>query len=343
QDISSVCFPEKPQLLPPRLVPNRKLTQAGGVAAFFHAIAHIEFMAIYLAWDILYRFRGLPEGFYQDWLTVADEEAQHFELICEHLKNLGLEYGDLSAHGGLWDHAQQTAGDVVARLALVPRCMEARGLDVTPGIIKKFQDMGDAASVGILTRILTDEVGHVERGSYWFKWCCETRELSPESHYQQMLKQYYQGGRPKGPFNREITMNTKNIFAYPLFALGFRAFFVLAGFSALLLIVLWNAIFKGELVHANYFAANLWHAHEMLLGYSVAVVAGFLLTAVKNWTGRPTLSGNQLGGLCLLWLYGRILPFYAGLLPDGLIAFIDFAFLPWLAFQVCLPIVQAKQ
>ncbi|WP_019865024.1 NnrS family protein [Methylovulum miyakonense] len=138
-------------------------------------------------------------------------------------------------------------------------------------------------------------------------------------------------------------MKTKNIFDYPLFALGFRAFFVLAGLSALMLIVLWNAIFKGELVHANYFVPNLWHAHEMLLGYSVAVVAGFLLTAVKNWTGRPTLSGDQLGGLCLLWLYGRILPFYAGLLPDSLIALVDFLFLPLLAYRVSLPILQAKQ
>lgn len=203
-DIACVLFPAKPELLPPRLVPNRKLTQPGGVAAFFHAIAHIEFMAIYLAWDILYRFRGLPEAFYQDWLTVADEEAQHFELICEHLAGLGVAYGDLNAHGGLWDHAKETAGDVVARLALVPRCMEARGLDVTPGIIGKFKQMGDTASVALLERILTDEIGHVERGSYWFKWCCGQQGLAPESHYQQMLKQYYQGGRPKGPFNREM-------------------------------------------------------------------------------------------------------------------------------------------
>ncbi|MDD5272323.1 MAG: NnrS family protein [Methylovulum sp.] len=138
-------------------------------------------------------------------------------------------------------------------------------------------------------------------------------------------------------------MKTKNISDYPLFALGFRAFFVLAGLSALMLILLWNAIFRGELVHANYFAPNVWHAHEMLLGYAVAVVAGFLLTAVKNWTGRPTLSGNPLLGLCLLWLYGRILLFYAGLLPDGLIALVDMAFLPLLAFRVSLPILQAKQ
>lgn len=137
-------------------------------------------------------------------------------------------------------------------------------------------------------------------------------------------------------------MNTQKIFDTPLFGLGFRVFFALAGLSALILIVLWNAIFKGTLTVDNYFANNFWHAHEMLLGYSVAVIAGFLLTAVKNWTGKPTLTGDNLAGLALLWLYGRILPFYAGLLPDVLIAVIDFAFLPILAYQISKPIMQAR-
>jgi uncharacterized protein involved in response to NO len=137
-------------------------------------------------------------------------------------------------------------------------------------------------------------------------------------------------------------MNTQKIFDTPLFGLGFRVFFALAGLSALILIVLWNAIFKGTLTVDNYFATNYWHAHEMLLGYSVAVIAGFLLTAVKNWTGKPTLTGDKLAGLALLWLYGRILPFYAGLLPDVFIAVIDFAFLPLLAYQISIPIMQAK-
>lgn len=137
-------------------------------------------------------------------------------------------------------------------------------------------------------------------------------------------------------------MNTHKIFDTPLFGLGFRVFFALAGLSALILIVLWNAIFKGTLTADNYFSANYWHAHEMLMGYSVAVIAGFLLTAVKNWTGKPTLTGDKLAGLALLWLYGRILPFYAGLLPDALIAAIDFAFLPVLAYQISKPIMQAK-
>ena len=138
-------------------------------------------------------------------------------------------------------------------------------------------------------------------------------------------------------------MNTQKIFNTPLFGLGFRVFFAMAGLSALILIVLWNAIFKGNLTIDHYFADNYWHAHEMLLGYSVAVISGFLLTAVKNWTGKPTLTGDKLAGLALLWLYGRILPFYAGLLPDPLIAVIDFSFLPALAYQISKPIIQAKQ
>ncbi|WP_027150392.1 NnrS family protein [Methylobacter tundripaludum] len=138
-------------------------------------------------------------------------------------------------------------------------------------------------------------------------------------------------------------MKSQPIFDYPLFALGFRAFFALAGLAALILIVFWNAIFNGTLTSEHYYPNNYWHAHEMLLGYAVAVIAGFLLTAVKNWTGKPTLTGDPLASLCLLWLYGRILPFYAGLLPDALIALVDFTFLPALAYQVSKPIIEAKQ
>ncbi|HEY8220003.1 MAG TPA: NnrS family protein [Methylobacter sp.] len=138
-------------------------------------------------------------------------------------------------------------------------------------------------------------------------------------------------------------MKSQPIFDYPLFALGFRAFFALAGLAALVLIVFWNAIYNGSLTSEHYYPHNYWHAHEMLLGYAVAVIAGFLLTAVKNWTGKPTLTGDQLASLCLLWLYGRILPFYAGALPDALIALVDFSFLPILAYQVSKPIIQAKQ
>jgi uncharacterized protein involved in response to NO len=138
-------------------------------------------------------------------------------------------------------------------------------------------------------------------------------------------------------------MKSQPIFDYPLFALGFRAFFALAGLAALVLIVFWNAIYSGTLTSEHYYPNNYWHAHEMLLGYAVAVIAGFLLTAVKNWTGKPTITGDQLASLCLLWLYGRILPFYAGALPDALIALVDFSFLPILAYQVSKPIIQAQQ
>ncbi|MGR8979698.1 MAG: NnrS family protein [Gammaproteobacteria bacterium] len=138
-------------------------------------------------------------------------------------------------------------------------------------------------------------------------------------------------------------MKTPNIFDYPLFALGFRPFFALAGLSALVLIMVWNAVFKGAWIIENYFTANIWHAHEMLFGYAVAVIAGFLLTAVKNWTGRPTLTGDKLAGLCFLWLYGRIAPFYSGLLPDIVIALIDLAFLPLLAYYITKPIVETQQ
>jgi uncharacterized ferritin-like protein (DUF455 family) len=202
--IDKVKFPEKPELLPPHRMPKRKLTTPEGVAAFFHAIAHVEFVAIYLAWDMLYRFRGLPERFYRDWLRVADEEAQHFALIREHLRSMGVEYGDLPAHGGLWEHATDTADHLLARLAMVPRCMEARGLDVTPALIEKFRQLGDHHSTAILTRILTDEIGHVKLGSYWFKYVCSQQGLESETQYRQLIELYYKGGKPKGPFNKEL-------------------------------------------------------------------------------------------------------------------------------------------
>lgn len=138
-------------------------------------------------------------------------------------------------------------------------------------------------------------------------------------------------------------MNSPKLFDYPLFALGFRAFFMLAGLAALLLIILWNAIYHGKLGAANYYGNIDWHAHEMLLGYSVAVIAGFLLTAVKEWSGRTTLVGDKLAGLCLLWLYGRIAPFYADLLPSAVIAALDFAFLPVLTYHLAKPIIATRQ
>lgn len=206
--IDDVRFPERPVLLPPREMPKRKLSTPAGLAAFFHAIAHVEFVAIYLAWDILYRFRDLPEAFYRDWLRVADEEAQHFELLRAKLQTFNVDYGDLPAHSGLWDLAQYTAPNLLIRLALVPRNMEAHGLDVTPPLIEKFKQLGDEDAVTILTRILNDEVGHVALGSKWFKWLCEQRGLDYESKYQKLLLDYHaeKGGSLKGDFNRVLRL-----------------------------------------------------------------------------------------------------------------------------------------
>lgn len=201
--IEATQFPEKPILLPPKQMPRRQLSTPEGLAAFFHAIAHIEFVAIYLAWDIIYRFRGLPNEFYRDWLRVADEEAQHFTLLRGHLATLDCDYGDLPAHGGLWDHACDTDKDVLARLAIVPRCLEARGLDVTPAMIEKLEALGDARGKEILTRILRDEVGHVQLGSKWFDFLCRQQSRDPFETYKKLIDHYFKG-KPKGPFNREM-------------------------------------------------------------------------------------------------------------------------------------------
>lgn len=201
--ISSTLFPDRPELLDPRTMPRRKFTTLEGKIAFFHAIAHIEFMAIYLAWDIIYRFRGLPKQFYQDWLSVADEEALHFSMIRDHLQQMGVDYGDLPAHSGLWDVAEDSADSLLARLALVPRYMEAHGLDVTPAIIDKFGARDDQQSVKILTRILDDEVGHVELGSYWFNFLCKQQGFDPESKYMDLIVSRIKG-KPRGQINRKL-------------------------------------------------------------------------------------------------------------------------------------------
>ena len=203
--IAAVRFPERPLLVDPRELPRRKLTSPDGRAALLHAVAHIEFTAIQLAWDILYRFRGLPETFYWDWLDIAAEEAEHFELLRARLRDLGCDYGDLPVHRGLWDVGVDTADDVAARLALVPRCMEARGLDVTPGMIKKLEQAGDQASAVILQRILNDEVGHVATGSRWFRWVCATRRVEPEVTYLGFLQSRLRS-EVRGPFNRELRL-----------------------------------------------------------------------------------------------------------------------------------------
>ena len=185
--------PVKPELVSPRQVPKRKLGTDKGRAAAIHSFCHIEFNAINLACDAVYRFKGMPEEYYQDWCQVAAEEAYHFGLLSERLGEIGFEYGDFPAHNGLWELAQKTAHDVLDRMALIPRVMEARGLDVTPMIQKKFLNVGDQKTTDILSIILRDEIGHVEAGTRWFRYVCEQRGLDAEQTYFSLVQQYMKG------------------------------------------------------------------------------------------------------------------------------------------------------
>lgn len=195
-------FPQRPHLVDPRDLARRSLHTDAGRVAFLHAVAHIEFTAIQLAWDMAYRFRGMPEDFHYDWLHVAIEEAAHFRALCGRLRDFGADYGHLPAHRGLWELAENTEGDVLHRLALVPRFMEARGLDVTPGMIAKLEALGDTATVSILETILREEIGHVSLGSRWFRHECAARGLEPEKEYFALVRRYIRGA-VRGPFNRE--------------------------------------------------------------------------------------------------------------------------------------------
>jgi uncharacterized ferritin-like protein (DUF455 family) len=193
-DLVEAGRPDRPALVPPRDLPRRRLGSDEGRAAMLHAIAHIEFNAINLALDAVFRFRDMPRAFYDDWLGVAGEEAQHFMLLAERLGELGYAYGDFPAHSGLWDLAVKTRDDPLVRMALVPRVMEARGLDVTPDIQRKFAAVGDGRSVAILDVILRDEVGHVAAGSRWFRHLCAERGLEPETTYFGLLEDYFGEG-----------------------------------------------------------------------------------------------------------------------------------------------------
>jgi len=194
--------PARPRLVPPKDVPARSPFTREGRAALLHAVAHIEFNAINLALDAVWRFAGLPPEFYRDWLHVAAEEALHFSLVREHLQSLGCDYGDFDAHDGLWLMTRRTAHDVVARMALVPRTLEARGLDATPPLQAKLARAGDARAVEILDVILRDEVGHVAIGNRWYRWLCRRDGLDAEALSTQLAERYA-APRPRPPFNRE--------------------------------------------------------------------------------------------------------------------------------------------
>lgn len=205
QPISQVCFPAKPPCVPPRDLPRRRLGSEAGKRSFIHAIAHIEFNAIKLALDIAYRYRGLPKQFYIDWLFVANDECKHFELLCHHLKSYDCEYGDIPSHDGLWSMAVKTEHDLLARLSLVPRYLEARGLDVTPGMLDKLYAQKDTASAAVLEVILEDEVTHVAYGTKWLKYVCEEQEIDRESIFFENIEHYLKG-QILGPFNRSLRL-----------------------------------------------------------------------------------------------------------------------------------------
>ncbi len=194
--------PPRPRLVHPRELPRRGFGTDAGRAAFIHAVAHIEFNAIDLAWDAVYRFRGLPDGYYADWVGVAADEARHFALLRARLQALGHDYGDFDAHNGLWEMAEKTAGDALARMALVPRVLEARGLDVTPGMIVKLRQRGDDATAEILEVILREEVAHVAAGSRWFRWHCARAGVEPHATFRQLLRDHARDVL-HGPFNLE--------------------------------------------------------------------------------------------------------------------------------------------
>jgi len=194
--------PPRPLMVAPKDVPQRSLGNVEGRAALLHALSHIEFNAINLALDAVWRFRGMPDAFYRDWLKVAIEEAYHFGLLRARLATLGYAYGDFPAHNGLWEMAEKTKGDVLARLALVPRTLEARGLDASPPIRAKLAGAGDMESAAILDIILRDEIGHVAIGNHWYRHVCEQRGLDPVRTYAELAEQH-RAPRLRGPFNVE--------------------------------------------------------------------------------------------------------------------------------------------
>ncbi|MHB1236339.1 MAG: ferritin-like domain-containing protein [Gallionella sp.] len=192
--------PVKPELVAPRLVKRRSMITPEGRAILIHALAHIEFNAINLALDATWRFAGMPREYYADWLQVADEEALHFSLLAGHLQAQGYAYGDFPAHSSLWEMAAKTQHDILARIALVPRTMEARGLDATPQVRAKLAQAGDMAAAAILDIILRDEISHVAIGNRWYNWLCEQRALEPVATYARLAAEY-RAPVLRGPFN----------------------------------------------------------------------------------------------------------------------------------------------
>ena len=200
--IETPGIPDTPALVDPRQVKRRGFGSEAGRLALLHALAHIEFNAINLALDAAYRFRQMPHEFASDWLLVAADESRHFLLVAERLAELDSHYGAFDAHAGLWNMALKTDHDVMVRMALVPRVLEARGLDVAPPMIEKFRQREDHRSADLLDIIFNDEIRHVQIGNHWFRYCCEQRGLQPSDVFEQLLRQHSRGYL-RGPYNEE--------------------------------------------------------------------------------------------------------------------------------------------
>jgi len=197
--------PPRPRLVPISALARRSPFTPEGRAALLHAVAHIEFNAINLALDAVWRFAGMPEAYYRDWLRVAAEEAHHYKLLASHLATLGHAYGEFDAHDGLWAMAERTAGDITARMALVPRTLEARGLDATPPMQARLAKAGDTRAVAILEVILRDEIGHVAIGNRWYRFLCDRAGLDPIATYDDLARTC-RAPRLRGPFNVEARL-----------------------------------------------------------------------------------------------------------------------------------------
>lgn len=192
--------PDKPVLVSPKFLPKRGMGTTEGRACFLHAITHIEFNAVNLAWDAVYRFRNMPYEFYADFVKVAADEARHFSMLSQRLADMGVHYGDFEAHNGLWEMAEKTAYSCLARMALVPRVLEARGLDVTPGMMARLRSVGDHVSADILEVILAEEIPHVAAGTRWFLWCCQQENKEPRQTFSDLITGLAKASI-RGPYN----------------------------------------------------------------------------------------------------------------------------------------------
>ncbi len=204
--------PDKPELLHPREMPRRRLTSKNGRLAFMHAIAHIELNAIDLVWDLITRFTDsrLPREFYDDWAKVGSDEARHFTTLQKYLEDHGSSYGELAAHDGLWKAAESTSDDILARLAIVPLVLEARGLDTTPVAIQKLKSVGDEIAASILNTIAQEEIAHVAAGVKWFDYICNRRGLNPAQTFQDLVRKRF-----KGPLKPPFAIEARTAAGFP--------------------------------------------------------------------------------------------------------------------------------